>query len=227
MDGVIAAHGKSTDTIRVAAKELKGLLGDPWTPVSHKKDDTTSFTVSAKGFHYTIVADLLGVGADTGPSPAMELRPDEQGRVMQLDARALGRGQGKTEGYHHRTVPIPKKISSIFAVPEDRERIAEMAKERIERVATCRRKVLWPALSTLLTAGQDGRPVNKNAAGKWTQSFDQAIDATFFEQLWEQVELDREQAMQALGYTPRRVGQGRARRRHSSSPQSLHSPLPS
>lgn len=180
-----------SECARVRAPELTPGVGDPWTPV--RREDGKPLTVSSRGFHYTVVHNLLWTG-DYAQPPSLEI--DEQ-RTRFLGA-ALVRGQGKTEGFYERVVPIPPKVARRIRGPVDaRVRVGELSKGQIEDVDKLRSKALRPALRTLLDGGtsrglrQDSRP------DRWMDALDRAVDAEFFHHLWRRVEAESEEEREA------------------------------
>lgn len=191
----ITARMATSEKQRIAAAEHAGATGDIWTPfqLEGKKGVPAALTVPSTGFTYKKLADLLfGDGwadwprrqpvADDGPTPI-------------VIAQALVRGQGKTEGYHERVIPIPAKARRMFERREGRERLGVLSKQRIERVAFIRDRVLKPAICALL----QGAPAEKldfrdQRAAPWLERFEQRVDDRFFPALFDAVDAEGDQA---------------------------------
>ena len=106
VEGRISAVRTTSRAARLGGKDLKGRTGDPWTPLNAKREGLP-LTLGAGGFHYKRISEYLNPEAWTLPD-LMQLTKGEQrsGTEMQLVARGMVRGQGKTEGYHERVVPL-------------------------------------------------------------------------------------------------------------------------
>jgi len=184
-EGQVVAVYRPTKTARIDAKAQKGNTGDPWTPVDKK--EAKAFTASASGFDYRITQELL-LGASWAPGAALELQRGEG--AMFFAASVLARGQGETNGFHERIVPLPPKITSRLRKPEVREALGELARARIEVVATAKNAVLKPAILTILQ-GDPGELKFKDDRGqRWLDKLDALVDALFFERLWNDADLD-------------------------------------
>jgi CRISPR system Cascade subunit CasA len=181
----LVAFSKPTESPRLAAKDLKGNTGDPWTP-THRKEGST-LTVSAAGFTYDLLRQLL-FSADYDPGVC--------GRPHQRDgcdealvlASVLVRGQGKTEGLHQRVIPVPPKARNLLASEEGRNRLGELARERVEDAGLLQRKSLRPALLALVQGGPQELRHRDERVTKWLVAFDSSVDDCFFSELWSSVE---------------------------------------
>lgn len=204
-DGALTCWRANTKGQRLHTEDdLNGITGDPWTPID--KEDAKALTLGGSGFTYDRLQDIFFGGNYERP-PALRFQEDEA-ESMYLVARALVRGQGKTEGLHYRVVPVPADISKRFLQKKTvRERLAKRAKARVEQAAAVRRRVLYPAIGALFTGRRDERPDSDQLA-PWLSAFDQAVDDRFFEVLWASVAMDETEALhawQALLYEEARV----------------------
>ncbi len=184
VEGAIQARTTSTRAPRLAAKEAKGNTGDPWTPVD--PEEAKALTVGGSGFSYRLMQQIL-FGAFR-PGVAQEVQ-DRDGPTPLIVAAALARGEGETDGLHTRLLPIPPKVRRFLARPEERARAGQIGAARVQRAADAQRRVLAPALSTLLGSGTDTRVRDDGRSQRWLTRFDAEVDAIFFERLWE--DLDR------------------------------------
>ena len=144
----LMARVTGSKVARIAAKDRNGITGDPWTPVDPAEGK--ALTVSRAGFEYTLMNELLTGGRYTHGA-AWRLDGWPLDASLQLVAQVAVRGQGKTEGYHERRVPISPRMRSRLAGPQ-RVAVAEMAKQRIAAIAAIR-KLLWSALAMLFANG--------------------------------------------------------------------------
>ena len=189
----ISAIRTSSKYTRVEAKALSGLTGDPWALVDKRdrKGDKV-LTLPAGGFHYKRVADYLTspeynlptLSTPTGP----EMRSPD---MMQVVARAMVRGQGKTEGYHERAIPVRHRLKSAM---QRRNRtglddIGGIAKERVEAVGLVQR-ILSHAIQTFLNRGDSNNtsPEQRERARTWLNRLDEIVDASFFDDLQDEFE---------------------------------------
>ncbi|WP_326543543.1 type I-E CRISPR-associated protein Cse1/CasA [Pseudorhodoferax sp.] len=178
--GGLAARVTGSKAARIASKERNGITGDPWTPVDAAEGK--ALTVSGAGFEYKLMAELL-TGGRFKQGAAWRLDGWPQDAALELVAQATVRGQGKTEGYHERRVPISPKLRRRLAGPQ-RVAVADIARRRIVAIADLR-KLLWSAL-VMLFANGDGGDRNdsiSDKAGRFARPFEQAEDARFFDDL--------------------------------------------
>lgn len=178
--GGLAARVTGSKAARIASKERNGITGDPWTPVDAAEGK--ALTVSGAGFEYKLMAELLTGGRFTHGA-AWRLDGWPQDAALQVVAQATVRGQGKTEGYHERRVPISPKLRRRLAGPQ-RVAVADIAKRRIAAIADVR-KLLWSALAILFANGDGGDRNDSisDKAGRFARPFEQAEDARFFDDL--------------------------------------------
>ena len=174
----------------LAADDLNGRTGDPWTPV--EKKGVKALTLGESGFTYELIQQLL-LGEEYATPIALEFQQDEQDGAF-LICQALVRGQGKTDGLHRRVIPIPPTVTAkLFQKSTDKELIAKRAQNRIALAYDVQRKILRPSISSLLSSGTDQR-VEYDKVAPWINRFDNEIDRRFFESLWASVEMAPEKA---------------------------------
>ncbi|MBZ0116868.1 MAG: type I-E CRISPR-associated protein Cse1/CasA [Sandaracinaceae bacterium] len=179
----VRAWARPTKAPRLEAKELKGNTGDAWTPVEVERG--TALTLGGGGFEYGKLSELL-FGDDWLRPSALEVRPEDGAAPLAI-ARAIVRGQGKTEGLHDRVVPVPEKARSLFASREGRSRLGALAQARIEAAKSLRLRVLKPALCALLQGGADDLRFDDDRADSLLEDVDRSIDAEFFPRLFEDI----------------------------------------
>jgi CRISPR system Cascade subunit CasA len=189
-NGRLRCWGASTKATRIAAPDdLNGVTGDPWTPIDI--GDSKALNVGSAGFSYDRLADIFLTGEYQKP-PALE-HTDEEKEGGYLVATALARGQGQTDGFHHRVVPVPPRVSRCLLHDSERQRLGKLAQQRVELASTVQNNVLRPALYNLLNAGSDGE-ADADSARPWTDAFDENVDDVFFEDLWRSVDMSAEEA---------------------------------
>lgn len=187
---------------RIEAKELKGRTGDPWTPINQKEDKALNLT--AAGFTYKRVSDCL-TSADWERPVLLKPTQSEQrsSETMQLVARSMARGQGKTEGYDERIIPIRNKTKmAMLRRDSNLDDLGQIAQDRIEQVVIVQ-SILRHAITSFATHGDDGRtstvlrsrpqdnPLRKKV-DEWVSKLDEIVDARFFDALQDEFEVDGE-----------------------------------
>ncbi len=131
--GGLRARGTSTAAARVAAKDLKGVTGDPWAPVeTGGKDGAKVLSITGDGFGWRRMKELLvpGSGEERSFDRPLLARPEpEDGDAVEILAAALARGKGKTEGFHTRRVPVANRaaIRALAEEGEERQRLNALA----------------------------------------------------------------------------------------------------
>jgi len=197
-DGRIDALGTGSKVPRIEAKALKGATGDPWTPLVLDKDGFKAFTLDAGGFSYKRLVQLLFPPASARRAPLQVVEADDDVEGLSVVARALVRGQGKTEGFHERRIPISNAIRRRMLGPlSATDPLALCAHERVADVGALSRKILFPAAlmaftgAPLTSRGERARDDDtaKARAGHAVEGFEALVDARFFE------DLDREAAV--------------------------------
>ena len=182
----IEATAMPTKAPRIAAKQLKGLLGDPWIPINSKKG--SALTVSATGFTPGLLRDLLFEDGFELQSMQRPL-PNLQAEHCRLHASVLVRGQGTTDGFHETNIPIPSRIAKpLFQTGPERDRLGELSKTGISDAGAMQNRVLRPALYSLLEGGPVTVDFNKREVSAWlnsaTKGFADAWSSDFFPWLW-------------------------------------------
>ena len=188
--GRLRAIRATSKGARIESKALKGMTGDPWTPINAKEGK--SLTLAGGGFTYKRVTDYLRPGDWQLPPLFRPTSAESRSpRAMQLVARGMVRGQGKTEGYHERIIPMRERVVKAFGRPGGREDLGQIAQERIEQVALTQR-ILRHAVSVFAAGGATDNigDEQRARANPWANQLDEFVDANFFEDLQEEFEVD-------------------------------------
>jgi CRISPR system Cascade subunit CasA len=183
-DGVIVARYKGVEATRIEGFS-GGATGDLWSAASADE----IFTLSGRGFDYEIAQKLL-LQADYRCA-ALTASPDADPWFI---ARGLARGQGKTEGYHERVIPIPRKVGLRLGVASERERLGQVSTSRVQIADVVRRSVLYPAVTRLLVGGREKQKARSEQAREWTQAFTAEVDRVFFDALFAAIDQAKEDA---------------------------------
>jgi CRISPR system Cascade subunit CasA len=181
----ITSIGIGSKAARIAAKELNGLTGDAWTPID--VEGGKALTITEKGFSYKLVSELMFGNKFQAPV-AHNLIQTASDKSLILIAQGITRGQGKTEGYHERRVPISPKVRGLL-MTNQKAPLARLSTQRIAVIGEVR-KLLWVALAVLFASGKagDSSDGNKTKASKFSDPFEAAEDARFFDDLNEEIE---------------------------------------
>ncbi len=156
---------------------LKGDTNDPWMPVSV---EGKAFSVTGQGFSYRKVAELIDPQKYRLPVLAKVSRDDPVDRIV-LVAQAVCRGQGRTEGYHERRIPLKKLI-----IHED---FVAATGRRVDAI-TDLRLALRLSLLVLTQGGPEkvaDRDTSKRFVEPYLEHFESIVDRTFFEAIAEEL----------------------------------------
>ena len=184
--GNVSAVRTSSKGARMESKELNGRTGDPWTPISVK--DNKSLTLASGGFTYNRVVDYL-TSSDWQQPILLEATRQEQ--ETKLVARAMVRGQGKTEGYYERIIPLRQRTVRAFSRGGGVQELGDLARARIEKIRTVQR-ILSHAIQVFIARGNDDNlsPEGRRLARPWLGRLDEIVDACFFEDLQDEFGID-------------------------------------
>lgn len=191
--GKITAKSVGSSVPRIiVAKERRGNLGDPWTPIDLSKE-SAAYNRTPR---YDVMSEVL---FDRG----LWLRPllldwhtgiDGSSMIARFDVTV--RGQSKTEGHHLREVLIEgDQRLAAFRSDEDGDHLAEISRAMVEEVATLRNRVLKVPLLTLIQAGDAPVDFGDKTASAWARPWldqvDHEIEPAFFDHLFARAEQGR------------------------------------
>ena len=180
-DSRIEARTAPSAKPRIEAKAAKGVLGDFWTPIERK--DNKALSVSASGFTYRRLSDLLFDSSKFRQPPAMRLEGSGTEKWVVV-ARAIANGQGRTDGYHERTdIRFSRRVAGLLGGggPE-RDRLAELARNQIEEIAAVG-KALRFGVATAASGGKAPSEIDKADrahATPFLRRLEAEADAFFF-----------------------------------------------
>ena len=195
-DGRLRAIRATSKAARIESKAMNGVTGDPWTPINRKEGK--SLTMAGGGFTYKRTVDYL-IEWDRPllcDPTAAEVRSED---TMQLVARGMVRGQGKTEGYYERTIPIGKKLRTAMQHRAATDDFGQIANRRIEEIGRIQR-ILSHAIQVFLARGEVDKigPEHRKLARPWLNRLDEIVDIRFFEDLQKEFEDDDHQERQRI-----------------------------
>ncbi|HMQ22632.1 MAG TPA: hypothetical protein PKE00_09100, partial [Planctomycetota bacterium] len=182
LDGEVVLRRIATKSSRIAAKELKGNLGDPWTPI--RKKDGAAFTGKNHPLSYRKLHELL-LSGEGAPGPALSLQPGD-GASPVLMGQILSLGQSKSDGYHERTIPIAAAARPLLGSPEGVARLGRRSESWLVIVDAVQNKLRW-AISALLGDAASSGELRAFIAGH-----DDVVDRTYFHRLFASLEEEAE-----------------------------------
>lgn len=186
--GNLSVVRASSRAARIDAKASKGITGDPWTPIDRK--DSKSLTLANGGFTYKRIVEYLFNSNWSRPELLKPTVAESNfADSMTLVARGIVRGQGKTEGYYERMIPVRKRWQSAMSRQGGADDIGQIATTRIEYISTVQR-ILSHAIQVFLAGGDsnDVSPEHRNLARPWLNRLDEIVDRSFFESLQDEFE---------------------------------------
>jgi len=195
VDGNFQAFGKASNAQRVAAKQQKGNLGDPWTPIARRTNG--ALTVSAGGFTPQLLRDLLLDSDKYQPALMQQIEPGQSG--CWVHASVLVRGNGTTDGFHEAWIPVEQRARSALAGGAEREWLARISAWALDQTSDVQNRALRRALFALVEGGPAGGPdTAKREAGQWVEGFldhyARLWGEAFFPWLWHTLDVDEDSA---------------------------------
>lgn len=192
----ITALAATSKRLRIAAKEAKGDVGDHWTPVAVGAE-AKALSVTNAGFRYDQLAKLI-LDRNAFHLPQAMVVDDTERVSWRLVARAVARGQGKTEGYHERDDIVfgPHVVRSLLSGGDDRYTLEELARLQISEV----REVMSALRFGIAIAASGGRDTDALGRSDWDKAtpfarqLDDVADVGFFGALQERFEASGEDA---------------------------------
>jgi CRISPR system Cascade subunit CasA len=217
--GKLFARLANSQVARIAAKGLKGVTPDPWAPVDIGGDEMKLLSLTADGFSWRRMRELLLSRSFKRPLLARVDRADES--AIEIVAAGLARGQGKTDGFHERHVLVPPKARAAFQ--DETAQLEETAKSQAGDAGTMARSVLRPAILCAFEKGPERVSFEARdalrAAEPFMQLFDAAVDARFFPALWDSIGRPPEAAAKAWQHALRTAAEEALAKALSAGPR--------
>lgn len=189
-DGVLLLRRASSDAMRVAAKEQRGNVLDPWVPIV-QGDSPKALTAQAHSLGYRSLQTLLFDRSKVtlpllaGPSE----RERELNRPGVLIAQVLVSGDGGTDGLHSRELPMPAPVlTQLLSAPAA---LAQRSQLFVNLAGQASGKVLRSALLQFVDGSDDVDWQNRDfarAVESWTVRFEAAVDEVFFSSLFDTID---------------------------------------
>mgnify|MGYP007125030103 FL=1 len=182
-DDRIEALRSTSKAARIAGKEAKGNLGDPWAPVH--LTEGKSLTLGDQDWTHELLFRLLYKTPPEWAVPALALRQAREARApMLLVAEAFGRGNSKTDGFKSRVVPVPvAMVRELFG-----ERPKTMAPGLLADIAAVDLALL-NGLATVAAGGARDKVSKPHCARSQParEALRRHADQLFFPELWSRV----------------------------------------
>lgn len=162
-----------------------GVCGDPWGMTSVQENK--ALTVSAQGITYKLIANIF-----SGEYVFGLLNQPRKGDTMMCFS-VLVRGQGKTEGFHTRVVPIPPKVLARLS---ERDRIAKLMQSNIALVEKTQ-KALAVTLRGYFEPRWDRNSKDPKVSGL-VAAWEKQVDTLFLPAMWDIVAADSSESQEKM-----------------------------
>jgi len=190
----LAAATAPTKCPRLSAAEMRGVVGDPWTPIREEKDSAKALTLNEAGFTAERQRQLL---FEDGIKLSILQKPLKKPGELRLIGSAIVRGQGRTDGFHAMELRVPEQVRSLLFGGR-RDELNERAKQAIELTDRAERKALKPAVFLYLQGAPDQVQLGQDETDRWWRKvqtrFRQRWEGELFPWLWRTAERDEQDA---------------------------------
>ena len=183
----LIAYGANSKTRQIGPISIDhGDIADPWTPinVADKKKGRSALTLSANGWTPKLLCNLLFQQG----YELTALQTSFPGKEpLWFTGSVVVRGQGKTEGFHKFSIPVPPKVRLKLFNRDAVDVLSQSAQELLNDAAAAER-CLWLALMVLIEGGPESVNTNSPTAEVWAKSaradFITDWQKRFFQALW-------------------------------------------
>lgn len=182
-DSHIRAERSTSGAARIAGKDAKGSLGDPWAPV-HLAQGKCFHLGDQDWTHEVLVRLLFKTPPEWAAPPLAQRQARDAGSEMLLIAEAFARGNSKTDGFKSRVVPVPMAmVRELFG-----ERPKVIAPGVLADIAAVDH-ALRDGLATVAAGGVRDRVKKEhyNRSLPAREALRRHADQMFFPQLWERM----------------------------------------
>lgn len=170
---------------RIDSGATCGNLGDPWEPIV---SDAKGARVFSSSLNYANIAKIVCGEETIDQNLLLRFHKGIDGKDgHKLWCSALVKGQGKTEGYFERLIPIDAQKSLL------RHDLWKAANVMLHDVDEAKKSILAIAVARFLTCGHEGSKngtternssVVKNCLSRVCDRFDDCVDSAFFSYFW-------------------------------------------
>ncbi len=177
------ASSISSDTNRIAAQNLNGVVGDAWLPIDlMDKKGAKALSLSETGWTVERMRRILfadGIKRTLLQHPC----DDWKGPVWQVFSTLVRGRDGRpsnTDGFREARILIPENSKKrIFPIDSSQTPLARLSKEAVETASVMRNRVLKPAVFVLMEGAPEKIAFERDSATAWWERY-----ADRFEQLW-------------------------------------------
>jgi CRISPR system Cascade subunit CasA len=181
----------SSNAMRVAAKEMRGDVLDPWVPIVAGSDGPKALTSQAHTLGYRSLQGLLF--DKTKARMPLLAGPSEQERSSNqsgtLIAQVLVSGDGGTDGLLLREILAPAPVlTQLTSAPVA---LAQRSQQFVSLAGLASGKVYRSALLQFIDGGAEVDWKNRDftrAVDPWVDRFEQAVDEAFFTRLFASID---------------------------------------
>ena len=190
---------------RIDAENYLGNVGDPWLIIDtgDKSEPSTdsqghkAITVMGSGFSYQLSQKLLF-------DPSYKWSPIQKNNSFKKTGgwclmHTLVRGQGETEGYHERIIPVPAEYYDPLESSKH-EDLAKLSHEMVKMAGEYQNILRKGLLAFFQGVGdlkkidyKDKRPI------PWLDVFNKEIDQRYFHHLWKATDNTIEEVLNVWG----------------------------
>ena len=184
--------------MRLATKNYRGVVGDPWQLVDKRdKKGDKALAMQKDGFSYQRIVGYLFEGGDWALPALFYAKPTDK---FLLARGVKGDRGGETEGYYERIIPISQKVKSAMMRGASTQELGDIAKARMDEVGKVQ-GILRHSIAVFASYG-DGKNAKKilrarpqdnllrKKVDEWVDKLDEIVDATFFDDLQNEFEAD-------------------------------------
>ena len=197
--GRLLLRRAGSNAMRVAAKDQRGNVMDPWVPIV-RGDEPKALTAQAHSLGYRSLQALL-FEKDRYVMPLLakpslaEQQANTEGTWI---AQVLVSGDGGTDGLLRRELPVPPRV--LMRAQSAPAALALRAGLFVNLAGLASGKVLRSALLQFVDGGDDVDWKNRDftrAVEPWVSRYEQAIDEVFFVELFDTIQKYPDDDMQA------------------------------
>jgi CRISPR system Cascade subunit CasA len=198
-NGLLLLRRAGSNAMRVAAKDQRGHVLDPWVPIV-RGEEPKALTAQSHSLGYRSLQGLLfdperfDLPLLAKPSLA-ERRLNQTGTWI---AQVLVSGDGGTDGLLRRELPVPPRV--LLRLQSAPAALALRAQQFVNLAALASGKALRSALLQFVDGSDEVDWKNRDftrAVEPFTERYDQAIDEVFFEQLFDTIDKYPDDDLQA------------------------------
>ncbi len=169
---------------RISSSHMCGNLGDPWEPIVSDSKGARAFS---SALNYANIAKIVCGEATMLQNLLLRYHKGiDSNQGLKLWCSALVKGQGKTEGYFERLIPIDAQKRHL------RKDLWKAANVMLSQVELAKNSVLAVAVARFLLCGHENgsssidwnSSIVKNCLPRVRERFEAYVDSEFFSYFW-------------------------------------------